>query len=294
MTFLILNTCFNIQKSSKAIFEGDDKDTDDDDDAVRSSGVRYVFPKGCKGIDVQIDNSSRLRSIGTLRNMEITPKLPVLFPNRSDDDKYSHYKPSNSYPGPSHIYIPPNMTSLLTSSSNVPSPASYVRPPPPQRPPHNRPTQKPINTYVPPSTYLPPIKSTTKRPSTPNNTYLPPNNNNPSKSTTTSRPTTTASSQGNNQNNLITGLVPPKGEEEVEDVVCKKQSECCDESSGGKLVIPIPLKNRNSNDCCVKTAKLIVPLIHFDKNSVEKLKEAFAKEEFDADKLIRSILENML
>lgn len=282
------------------MFEGDDKDNDDDgDDAVRSSGVRYVFPKGCKGIDVQIDNSSRLRSIGTLRNMEISPRLPVHFPNRSDEDKYNHYKPSNSFPGPSHIYLPPNMIPQQSPSSIVPT--SFIRPPP-QRPtqkPTQRPTNRPINSYVPPlpsSTYLPPTKSTTtKRPSTPNNTYLPPSSNNhPSTSkttTTTSRPT--ASSQGNNQNYLITGLVPPK-EEEKENVVCPIQSECCGESSGGKLVIPIPLKNRNSNDCCVKTAKLVVPLTHFDKKAVEKLKEAFTKEEFDADKLIRSILENML
>ena len=94
---------------------------------------------------------------------------------------------------------------------------------------------------------------------------------------------------------MITGLVPPKGEkEEEENVVCSIQSECCGESSGGKLVIPIPLKNRNSNDCCLKTAKLVVPLTYFDKKAVEKLKEAFTKEDFDADKLIRSILENIV
>lgn len=216
--------------------------------------------------------------MGTLRNMEVSPRLPVHYPNRSDDNKYNHYKPSNSYPGPSHIYIPPNMSSQQSPNSHVnplPSPSSYGRPS--HKPSYNRP----------PVTYLPPVKSTTKRPSTLNNTYLPPSNN-PSKSTTTSRPIT---SQGNN---LITELVPPKEEEEEGgDVVCAMQSQCCDESSG-KLVIPIPLKNRNSNDCCVKTAKLVVPLTHFDKKAVENLKEAFAKGEFDADNFIREILENTL
>lgn len=215
--------------------------------------------------------------------MEISPRLPVHYPNRSDENKYNYYKPSNSYPGPSHIYVPPNMANHGSSI--------------------NKPSNKPTNTYIPPFnstprpiqnplvTYLPPIQTQrpTNKPNVPNNTYLPPNN--PSQSIISTSPRPQGILNGNNQitQNILTELVPPK-----EEVVCPIQSECCDDSSG-KLVIPIPLKNRNSNDdCCIRTAKLVVPLSYFDTKAVEKLKEAFTKEEFDADNLIRTILESSL
>lgn len=187
---------------------------------LRSAGVRYVFPKGCKGIDVQIDNSSRLRSIGgTLRNFEISPRLPVNLPNRTDNgDKYTYYKPSsNSYPGPSHIYAPSNLAS---------------------------------NIYLPPENAFETSSNSPFNP--PSNVYEPPK-----------VPTTYCSSQ------------------------------CCDDLKG-KLVIPMPLKNRNSNDCCSRTAQLILPLKNIDITIVAQLRENLSRKEFDADQLIRSILENLL
>jgi hypothetical protein len=288
---------------------------------------------------VQIDNSSRLRAIGTQRNFEISPRLPVNYPNRTETDKYNHYKPSNSYPGPSHIYVPANM---VPSSSSYPEPpVSYVRPPPPPpnpansyvkppkpsygRPPqvssnnnnnnnyNNRPTQAPPASNNPttlspniPNTYLPPI-SVVENTTPPENTYLPPqstylppeSNTNKPIITTTAEPATTTTtflSPSTPQNFYIgnlTELVPPK--EEKEEVTCPTQKECCDESSSsGKLVIPIALKNRNSTDCCQRTAKLVVPLQNFDSAAIDKLKEIFENEEIDAEKIIRKLLENLL
>jgi hypothetical protein len=265
---------------------------------VRNSGVRYVFPKGCKVIDVQIDNSSRLRTIGAQRNFEITPRLPVTYPNRSDtDNKYNHYKPSNSYPGPSHIYVPPNIVSYLEP------PSSYVRPPPPPPNPANsyvRPTPSPLqispnnptnnvilSTPTPSeniqNTYLPPVSAVENISTTPASTYLPPqkplsiylppesNTNKP----TTARPILSPSTPQNFYIGNLTELVPPK--EEKEEVICPTQKECCDESSSGKLMIPIALMNGNSNDCCIRTAKLIIPLHNFDEAAVAKLKDILEK-----------------
>lgn len=222
--------------------------------------------------------------------MEISPRLPVHYPNRSDVDKYNYYNPSNSYPGPSHIYA----QSQQSSSSYVRPSNSYARPTQPSNSYARPSTNKPVNSYIPPnppSTYLPPYQtqSTTKKPDLPNNTYLPPN---PSQSINTIPSASQSSYNINNNQNIATGLVPPKEEQEEATAVCQTQSECCDESSG-KLVIPIPLKNRNSNDCCSRTAKLVIPLTHFDSKAAERLKEAFTKEEFDVDNLIRSILGNL-
>lgn len=222
----------------KAVFAEDKEEEDDDDDevgseeALRSAGVRYVFPKGCKGIDVQIDNSSRLRSFGaTLRNFAISPRLPVHLPNRTDTgDKYTYYKPSsNSYPGPSHIYAPSNQV---------------------------------LNTYLPPGNSFA--------------TSLETPSNSPS-----NKPTFSPFIVPTNIN------VPPK------ETLISCSSQCCDDSKG-KLVIPILLKNRNSRDCCSRTAQLILPLKNIDITVVAQLRKNLSQKEFDADQLIQSILENLL
>jgi hypothetical protein len=71
-------------------------------------------------------------------------------------------------------------------------------------------------------------------------------------------------------------------------------SQCCDDNSKGKLVIPIPLKNRKPDECCSKVAQLILPLKNIDITIVAQLRENLSRKEFDVDQLIRSILENLL
>lgn len=205
-------------------------------------------------------------------------------------------------------------------------PSSYVRPPPPPPNPANsyvRPTSPPSkptggqvssnyntnqnavslptptssqniqNTYLPPVT-TPPNANIYLPPQKPVSTYLPPDSNTNIPSTTTAEPTILSPSTPQNfYIGNLTELVPPK--EEKEEVTCPTQKECCDESSSsGKLVIPIALKNRTSNDCCSRTAKLIIPLQNFDAAAVKKLKEIFESQEISADKIIQNILENLL
>lgn len=176
-----------------------------------------------------------MRSLsGTFRNFEIFPRLPVNFPNRTENiDKYTYYKPSNHHPGPSHIYAPTN-----------PVPNIFL---PPQ------------NKYVPVDNFhISSAETTTTNPIT-NNAYFPP----------------------------LNFYEPPKKP------LSSCSSQCCDDSKG-RLVIPILLKNRNSNDCCSKTAQLIFPLKSIDITIVAQLKENLLKEEFNVDQLIRSIFENLL
>ncbi|CAG9805700.1 unnamed protein product [Chironomus riparius] len=148
---------------------------DDDDDAPRN--VRYFFPKGCKGIDVQIDNSSRLRS---LKIFDKSAKLPVTF-KPVKPDTYFYNTPPPNYPGPSNIYAPnmihvPTARPPLMIAHRPQTPQStYLAP------------EKPTNTYLPPDsssvapekpdiTYLPPEQpdNTYLPPAEPENSYLPP------------------------------------------------------------------------------------------------------------------------
>ncbi|XP_070491546.1 platelet glycoprotein Ib alpha chain-like [Chironomus tepperi] len=141
---------------------------DDDDDAPRN--VRYFFPKGCKGIDVQIDNSSRLRSLKIFDKSDKSAKLPVIF-KPVKPDSYFYNTPPPNYPGPANIYAP-NMIHVPTAR-----PPLMVdhRPQAPQS--TDLPSSDPTNVYLPPeqpdNTYLPP-DTTTLAPEQPDNTYLPP------------------------------------------------------------------------------------------------------------------------
>lgn len=117
---------------------------DFDEDQSVSENIRYFFPVGCKGIDVLIDNSSRLRTFvdpyAHIR-LPVTLKPPVVLGEEINI-------PLNGYilPGPQHIYAP---NQLQTAATNPP----YVYLPP---------------TTVPPHIYLPPV------PESPPNIYLPP------------------------------------------------------------------------------------------------------------------------
>lgn len=160
---------------------------DDDDDAPRN--VRYFFPKGCKGVDVQIDNSSRLRS---LKIFDKSAKLPVTF-KPVKPDSYIYNTPPPNYPGPANIYAP-NMIHVPTARPPLmivhrpQTPQSTYLPPekptntylPPETPDSTYLSpEKPDNTYLPPdNTYLPPVEpeSTYLPPEEPENTYLPPEN----------------------------------------------------------------------------------------------------------------------
>lgn len=202
--------------------EENERDREQENHKLRNAAIRYAFPKGCKGIDVEIDNSSRLRSLSAAKNFEISPKLPVNLPNRTDyGDKYTYYKPSDLYPGPSHIYAQSNI------DSNI---------------------------------YLPP----------PQNTYIPP------------------------ENPHAISVEIPSNIISTFDSTNEKAS-CCTPCSNdpGKLVIPIPLKNRNSNDCCARTAQLIIPLKNIGITFGTQLRKSLAQKEFDADQFIRNILDNL-
>ncbi|CRL01932.1 CLUMA_CG015247, isoform A [Clunio marinus] len=266
-------------------------------DELVSENVQYVFPEGCKGIDVLIDNSSRLRNIDEPEDdlNDVQPKLPVTL--KTTYKPYVYSTPPNTYipPGPLHIYTP----NQINGTPNKP-PTVYLPPkgpndlylPPPTVP-------KPANTYLPPATttkakptitYLPP--TTPKPPNTylppkdPSNIYLPPNTT-PKPSHIYLPPVTQATKPKPKPplSPNIAILRPP--------VLPECDNSCCQKKSGGMFVIPIPLKNFNSNECCARTAELILPLNQFDHDSVKKLKESMI-EEIDAKELIRNILKSLL
>ena len=113
-----------------------------------SENIRYFFPTGCKGIDVLIDNSSRLR---TQADPYIHIRLPVTMkPVIELADEVE--SPSNGYilPGPMNIYAPNQLQTAATK------PPTHYLPPT-------------TSTTVPPNIYLPP-----EEPTNPPSTYLPP------------------------------------------------------------------------------------------------------------------------
>ncbi|KAG5682458.1 hypothetical protein PVAND_011809 [Polypedilum vanderplanki] len=254
-----------------------------DDDQPRN--VRYFFPKGCKGIDVQIDNSSRLRSL----KIENNARLPVTMkPANPQSDSY-YTRPPQSYPGPSNIYAP----SLV--------PIQTARPPTSYLPPH----QLPDNIFIPPlnNTYLPPYKPNNISNLLENsidNTYVPPElpanyfvlpeeelNSSPTPSISSSNNAAYQGTSGSSNNN-INELLPPK------EPNCPGTIQYCD-STNGCLIIPIELKNRNSENCCSNSnyAKLILPLKNFNEDTVQKIINIVPKE-LDANDLIQNILDNLL
>jgi hypothetical protein len=247
----------------KASFVGDFNE-----DPSVSANIRYFFPQGCKGIDVLIDNSSRLRSLASSPYMHI--RLPVtLKPLNVLSDVYEP-PISSSYPlpGPPHIYAPNQIH------------VSAVKPPSVYLPPTQTTTTVAIteattetpNIYLPPvkpedpaNVYLPPVK-----PQDPSNIYLPP------VETSSSAPPT-----------LITEIIPPVIPDEPS---CGASLTCCEEASPGKFVIPIPLK---SSGCCPLVAKLILPISGFDEDSIRKLTQSVG-EKLDAKQLLANVLSNLV
>lgn len=239
-----------------------------EEDSSVSGNIRYFFPEGCRGVDVLIDNSSRLRAIA-MPPPEVIPKLPVTM-KTTPADAYIYSTPPNTYipPGPPHIYAP-NQIPVQTAKP----PVIYLPP-----------TAKPPVAYLPPTAkpsvaYLPPVTTTTKKPSNlylPPNTYLPPvdasNVNKPS--FTSPRPT------------ISHEILPPA-------IPQSCSTSCCEETYCGKFVIPIPLKHHDTSSSCPQVAKLILPVNGFDADSIQKLSKSI-QEEIDVTQLIKKILSNML
>lgn len=243
---------------------------DFDEDPALSSNIRYFFPDGCKGIDVLIDNSSRLRSMASSVN-EVNVRLPVTLKPVNPHSGY-HISPPNGYnpPGPPFIY--PNVALNLIQTPAKPASQYMFGAKPPSDIAH---------TYLPPSTTTArPIAVTpaalpsrpaedTRHPSGPANIYLPVKPSNAYVPTHSGKPTPVP----------VNDILPPKHPE----------TDC--ESSQGNLVIPIPMKNQGG--CCEQVAKLVIPIKSLNSQSISKLK-ATAPDEIDATQLIKNILENLL
>jgi hypothetical protein len=155
----------------------------------------------------------------------------------------------------------------------------------------------------------------------PNNTYIPPHNpidntisppeqkpQNSHKPSSSSTGGSYGGSSSNHHNNItppppthkpayhggssshITELLPPKEPENN----CPGTIQYCD-STNGCLIIPIELKNRNTESCCstANYAKLILPLKNFDEDTVKKITEAVPRD-IDANDLIHNILNHLL
>lgn len=231
-----------------------------------SENIRYFFPQGCKGIDVLIDNSSRLRSMASSPYIHI--RLPVtLKPSTatSNDQLPGMHDEGYNFPGPPHIYAP---NQIQMSGSKPPN--LYLPP--------THPTTIPPMTYLPPvkpqdptNVYLPPVdKPSSVQPEDPANVYLPPVDK-------PSPPSPT----------IDIDILPPP---EVQEESCSSSMMCCEEASPGKLIIPIPLK---SSSCCARVAKLILPVSGFDEDSIRKLTLSVSQE-IDATQLLASILSNLV
>lgn len=226
------------------------------EDPSLSENIRYFFPDGCKGIDILIDNSSRLRSI-VVPISEVIARLPVTMkPAIGSDIVYTTQPNTYVPPGPPHIYAP--------NQIHIP-----IKPPVDEYLPPTRTTTQvtPTNTYLPPSnTYLPP--------SDPENVYLPPEDPSNEYLPPTVKPLTLPQISTED-------LLPPN---------LPSGNCCCDESSSsGKFIIPVPLKYQDSK----LVAKIILPLNGMNKESVLKLTNAFT-DEIDGSELIRNILQNLL
>lgn len=248
--------------SRKASFVGEFNE-----DPSVSENIRYFFPTGCKGTDILIDNSSRLRSMlmtHILEGMpEANPRLPVTRKTTKSPSGYVYDDPSpNAYipPGPPHIYAPNQIQAHTKKPGNLYLPASQADVSSsvnlPSKP--ASPIESNVNLFLPPAdTYLPPHK--------PADEYLPP--------AATPAPT-------------VNQIVPPSSTN------CIGSSSCCDDSYG-KIVIPIPLTNKAGGECCKPQAQLILPMNGFDSKSLKELKLSIP-EEIDVTRLLKNILENLL
>lgn len=249
--------------------------------------VQYFFPKGCKGIDVLIDNSSRLRA---LVDTDQIARLPVTL-KTTTKESYVHSTPPNNYipPGPVHIYTPDQLQPSKPSNAYLPpkKPSNaYLPPRETTTKPANvylPPTKAPSNAYIPPQMtqkppiiYLPPETSTA---SSPSNIYLPPDS------------TTVA-----NIENVTNVYLPPDEmtskppQIDIDDLLPPFEEDCCC-SEGGKaarLVIPVPLKMKTGSEKKLY-AKLIIPIKGLNSEGMKRISETLT-DEIDVAELVKAIL----
>lgn len=248
----------------KASFVGDFNE-----DPSISENIRYFFPSGCKGIDVLIDNSSRLRSLASDPYVHI--RLPVtLKPVLEADEVENNMAPPGGYvlPGPQHIYAPNQLQTAATKP-----PVVYLPP-----------TSTTSPSTTPPNIYLPPAK-----PEDPPNVYLPPvtSSLSPAPEAETDPTVTEAEVYTNPPATIITEIIPPPEASEAPPA-CDSDT-CCEETGPGQFVIPIPLKNTG---CCKKYAKLILPVKGIDEAVIQKLASSITA--IDGTKLLADIFSSLV
>jgi hypothetical protein len=289
-------------------------------DDENETQTQYVFPKGCKGIDVMIDNSSRLRALNA--PVDHIARLPVTL-KTTTQGSYVHSTPPSSYipPGPSHIYSPDQI-----HAQQISKPSNAYIPPvkpsnaylPPAKPsnaylPPKETTSKPSNTYIPPkdttkrpaNTHIPP-KDTTKRPAisyippvkpanSPSNAYIPP--------LMTQRPPinylppeTTISSIANISNIYLppdeTTFKPQHPMINIDDLLPPFETVddcCCDKGKGSsRLILPVPLKLKAGSEKRIH-AKLVVPIRDLDVEGRRRI-SASITDEIDVAEMVKAIL----
>lgn len=210
--------------------DGVDLDVENDDDDEEGGQIRYFFPKGCKGIDVLIDNSSRLRALN-IPVLDQIARLPVTPKTTTSSDSYVYSTPPSNYipPGPFNIYRPDQI---------IVPPATISRPPQ-----NYLPAKEPFNAYIPPphkpsNVFLPPIETETKLPQVQKTSiaYIP--------QQITRKPPIAAYLPSANISNVY---IPPKPSNDHQNTAGVGGNDCCcdddEDSSSAKLIVPIPLKS---------------------------------------------------
>lgn len=292
---------------------------------LSDSQTRYVFPKGCKGIDVLIDNSSRLRALDA--SVDQFARLPVTLKTTTQGSYVHSTTPSDiNPPGPPIIYSPDQIhRQNITKPSNA-----YIPPVKPSNsylPPH-KPTSKPTNIYLPPkdttnkptNIYLPPKESTTKPP----NVYLPPKETSKKPSTVYIPPTTSSKPPSNayipplmtqrppiiylppetsttstSIPNVSNVYLPPDATTpkppmiNIDDLlppfVTDDDDDCCCKSGkGAKLIVPVPLKMKSDSEKKI-FAKLVVPIKGLNVEGRRRISSVIT-DEIDVAELVKAIL----
>lgn len=248
----------------------EDENNSDDDDGGQS---RYYFPKGCKGIDVLIDNSSRLRALKFPVDHQIA-RLPVTL-KTTTPDSYLHSTPPNSYipPGPLNIYRPDQIIYTTSKPSNI-----YIPP-----------ANEPSNAFLPPPdkpslVFQPPKETATTRQPT-SIAYIP--------QQITKKPPIAAYLSSANISSIYLPSKPMIGQQpdimganELHPPAQSNENYCyCDEKSSAKLIIPVPLKTIAGLPQLY--GQLIVPLQSLDEESKAKLSQLnLETDKIDIKKLI--------
>lgn len=257
---LIISFFFPTNRKASIYRDGIDLDEANDNGGEDGGQIRYYFPKGCKGIDVLIDNSSRLRALTNPVDDQIA-RLPVTL-KPTTPDSYVHSTPPSSYipPGPLNIYRPDQIIYTTTTSS---TPANLYLP-----------ANEPPNTYLPPLVkpshiFLPPKEATTVPPRSSSFAYI-------TQQITKKPPIAAYLSSPADISSVHRSPKPSV-------VDCS----CCDEkSSNAKLIVPFPLKSGT-------LGKLVLPLSSFDAESKAKLmKLTLETDHIDVAKLIGIVLKD--